>query len=78
MSSLKKCPFCGGEAQIWMRRVSPYKPDGIIFVKCDLCGGTGKAVFYKNGYADEDWDSTHYAKSAIRAWNSRAEEDDDE
>lgn len=64
----EKCPFCGGDAYLHFAK-SRY-----LFVKCDVCGATGKS-YYQNLTTEEmdtgEWVKTTAAVSAVRAWNRR-------
>ena len=65
MENLKKCPFCGGEAEIeseYCWNPSFYNPDGrsgetLYYAKCKKCIATTKLFVNKEG--------------AIQAWNRR-------
>lgn len=66
---LKKCPFCGGVADEYftgVRRGTGYT----VFVKCEICGSSGKAFFTPNNPSESGW-SDLACKEAIRAWNRR-------
>ena len=48
INSLKPCPFCGGKAELTFSG-STYTNEtqkGYIIVKCLVCGGAGKGVYY--------------------------------
>ncbi len=69
MEELKKCPFCGGEAQI---RITS---DFAAYVGCTRCGakskgtvlGETKRIFYPPNYKDIE----EVATEATRNWNAR-------
>ncbi|WP_409264085.1 Lar family restriction alleviation protein [Providencia heimbachae] len=70
MSELKKCPFCGGEAELIDNRLGWY-------ARCqnDDCSCTviGERVEEPQSEAESDaidWDSVR--QTAIAAWNRRA------
>lgn len=65
---LKKCPFCGGTADVWKR---PGKYGTMVFVKCDICEAqtrvkTAKAVEDE----DEFWEQTA-VQQVFDLWNRR-------
>jgi Lar family restriction alleviation protein len=61
MGELKRCPFCGGEAEVIKAT------DELIEIECTYCGcSTGK---YYAGYMKK----TPGVKQAIDAWNNRAD-----
>ena len=64
---LKKCPFCGGEADLFYARG---KNGFFVFVQCTMCNsqsktfGVGKILF-------DDWVESQASKSAVNVWNTR-------
>ena len=42
-----------------------------VFVKCDICGATGKAYISEEQPASEDWNNQP-CKDAVEAWNMRS------
>ena len=63
MDKLKPCPFCGGEAHLFVN-------DGIRVI-CPKCGATTKCLIdtmTANGV------SGNATKAVIEAWNRRVEE----
>lgn len=69
--TLKKCPFCGGNADIW-RMSGRY--GYFMQVKCSVCDASSR-TFYdgKEDKGEDDytkWD-TVAAQRAIEAWNRR-------
>lgn len=57
---LKRCPFCGGRAEIYC---SPLSPASDVVVECTNChAGT---AFYNDGPVEE------LKAKAIAAWNRR-------
>ena len=69
---LKKCPFCGGEAQA---RTSRDKNGGMGFaVICMACGASGPNYYTRNNYWGDGsmWDDDEL-KNAVDAWNRRAD-----
>lgn len=69
MDELKKCPFCGGEAEA-VYRYNRYKRVWFTFVRCTICSACG------HSYATDeepDTDSPIWDK-AEGAWNMRAAE----
>lgn len=59
-ANLKKCPFCGGDAEIVIRtyRKGLFKKQGIFYVRCEICKATSAAEFND--------------KTVCNAWNRRA------
>ena len=68
-STLKPCPFCGGQAWL-VRTYSPRYDCFFVFGRCELCHAQGKA--YTSSEAEEDvfW-SGEAPEKAARAWNMR-------
>lgn len=68
MIIIERCPFCGGEADLSYRDAKSSKKEGIVFVRCNLCGAqtrvfeSDKPLFWENA-------ACQYAASA---WNRRA------
>lgn len=75
MTEIKRCPFCGGEAELHRMRVS-YKArnpkyEGIaIAVRCKKCYACSP---YKRGTLLGNFRETEEAE-AIEAWNRRVSE----
>ena len=69
-TTLKPCPFCGGEPYI--KRGSSKSPSVYyVSVKCGTCRGQGPAYRDKSGEPENDPTSTPY-RLAINNWNRRA------
>lgn len=60
MSKLKRCPFCGGQANLYTIRSNLIYPKNIYYVYCCLCDIQTK------DYEDKE--------KAIKAWNKRTKE----
>ena len=71
MMGLKKCPFCGGEADFYQNYSDGYKKY-FVTVKCEMCGAQGK-VFS----SERKWNPVTF-KSAEKTWNTRTERSNDE
>lgn len=56
MSELKRCPFCGGEAEILEH------DNGWAIWHCIMC---------KNCKASQEWRKGYTKEEAIKAWNTR-------
>lgn len=69
---IKKCPHCGGSAQI-NYNYSYKKGNFFIFVRCDICGAQGKAYTTKEDPAEGDF-KTDACIDALNAWNMRTAE----
>ena len=80
MAELKKCPFCGGEAEKW-------SCDRLITISCKKCNYTRSfnglvsnkktdvPVVYEGGIVSDTEFYNRYAhEEAIEAWNNRATE----
>lgn len=50
-SGLKQCPFCGGQATLY---IDAQMHGGYVFVSCNLCGGRSKAVWTRRDYGLPD------------------------
>ena len=58
MNELKRCPFCGGEAEIWDGYIEEFlKTEYMKYVQCNYCKASTKLYFTE--------------KKAIKAWNTR-------
>lgn len=64
---IKKCPFCGGESDLYSTRG---KYGFFVFVSCSFCGAQGKTYSIGKTRA-EDWTETMASRHAVRAWNTR-------
>ena len=68
MSELKRCPFCGGEAEFYR---TPIKTNGCwcdsVVVRCKVCEARTNRVLYdaKKHLNDEEYEE------AAEAWNTR-------
>lgn len=60
MERLKRCPFCGGVADIKM--VTRHEKNNLIVVGCGVCRASTKTY------------SEHKPENAIHAWNMRSME----
>ena len=76
MADLKPCPFCGGEADIWIKSQNRHPFVGsYILVKCDVCGACTKTFYNLNDIPEDDsWTHWETAERAIKAWNRRVNE----
>lgn len=61
MIELKSCPFCGGEARLFVN-------DGVK-VLCTKCGATTRIL------VDSERIGTSAVEDVIKAWNRRASND---
>lgn len=68
MSKLKRCPFCGGEAEFYR---TPIKTNGCwcdsVVVRCKVCEARTNRILYdaKKHSNDEEYEE------AAEAWNTR-------
>jgi len=70
---IKTCPHCGGAGRLnanYSYKTRSY----FIFVKCDICGSTGKTYGSREDPQAEDW-NTPACDDAISAWNMRNGQD---
>ena len=63
MEELKKCPFCGGEAEL--EYTESYSSHRYYFVQCTECG-----------CKSDDFEDDPGMKKAVAAWNNRKPVDD--
>lgn len=68
MDDLKKCPFCGEEADLW-RNFGRY--GYFVYVECSICSAKSKSYKFP-GELTDDWETTIAARRATDAWNRRA------
>lgn len=66
--SIKQCPHCGGNADLYSRKT--YKGGYYIFVQCEICGATGKSVYSSTAPEADNWES-NACNVAVNAWNMR-------
>jgi Lar family restriction alleviation protein len=73
MEKLKRCPFCGGYAQLQIEDIDGYDGWHSYMVCCMGCGThRARGRFYDNGMEEMRF----LAKlKAIEAWNRRANDD---
>ena len=67
---LKKCPFCGGEAELKYDRVGVGGIGTASFIRCRKCEAQTFKYVISPKYASDDM--------AIEAWNRRIGEDNGE
>ena len=65
--TLKPCPFCGGEADLWAK---PGSYGWFTVCQCSVCSASGK-TFSLGQECDDNWENTKAAKRAVDAWNRR-------
>lgn len=72
MRQLMKCPFCGGDADLYFRPTKyHHRYDGIVYVKCEVCDAQSRC-FASNDPEQNGWENMA-TERAIDAWNRRAE-----
>ncbi len=69
MIELKKCPFCGGEAN-WFYSYAPKMHKYCTVVKCEMCSSQGKPYFGDEDPTENNWETNECLKAAV-AWNMR-------
>lgn len=68
-TKIKQCPYCNGTADLYFN-YSPKCRVFFVYVRCEICGSTGKAFKSQDEPADVEW-KNDACESAIRAWNMR-------
>lgn len=77
MNIIKRCPHCGGEAQLYSSY--SYKMDTFfLYIKCEICGAQGKSVRTKDDPKEVNIWETRACQNALAAWNMRVGEDYEE
>lgn len=66
---IKRCPFCGGLADVKSRWWSTAKTY-IVFVQCQVCSAQTKAFTSEDNPVQHDWE-TPEVELAIDTWNKR-------
>lgn len=61
---LKRCPFCGGEAEFLYSGVCTNIEKSECIVKCKVCESQTK-TFYKRKEAAEQWNSRKYYRGVL-------------
>lgn len=62
------CPHCGGEGAI-QRNYAQKLKTYMVFVRCSMCGATGKVAAQKDEGRDTNTENAEVR--AIAAWNTR-------
>ena len=81
MEKPKRCPFCGGEAQVEMNmnnKTGAY----FVFVKCKVCRSVGQTVYLGTLDTRQDFDDAnaileHVTERAVLYWNRRVQNGSD-
>ena len=72
--NIKKCPFCGGEPTLCSTKG---RYGFFAFVQCSFFVSQGKT--YSLGKTrDDDWAESSASNNAIKAWNTRVVDCDEE
>ena len=71
MIMLRRCPFCGGEAQVHTGVSSGVPHYSIAYVFCSKC------IVSTREFEDTEHDG-EYVFKAKESWNRRIEDDDDD
>ena len=65
---LRRCPFCGGPADMVKTETKkPGKKTRFVMCRCLLCGASAKSYAYTGGA-----DQAEKEEAAARAWNARS------
>lgn len=72
MSDLKPCPFCGGEADFWVRNALEAEDYQALIIDCNDCPANMEEWVYKY---DKNFAENFEKKKAemYEAWNGRIE-----
>lgn len=65
---LKKCPFCGGTADVWKR---PGKFGMMVYVKCDICECQTRVKTAKATVDDAEFWGQTAVQQVFDLWNRR-------
>lgn len=68
---IKSCPHCGGTGTLnsnYSYKTRSY----FVFVRCDICGATGKIYGSTEEPAQTEWNNAA-CNDAVAAWNMRTE-----
>ena len=71
-SYIKPCPFCGGDGYLYANYNNRYRMY-FVFVKCSICGASGKTYTDREDPIDNNWDDIS-CSSAVVAWNMRTDD----
>lgn len=67
---LKKCPFCGGESDLFsVKGRNGY----FVFVQCTMCNSQSK-TFSLGSFRSQNWENSQASKNALSVWNTRVGE----
>ena len=66
---IMNCPHCGGTADLTCN-YSPKTRKYFVYVRCDICGSTGKTYLSKDHPDAFEWRDMA-CRDAISAWNMR-------
>lgn len=70
-NAIKPCPHCGGIA--YLNGNYSYKTRSyFVFVKCDICGATGRTACSKTSPAEDEW-KNEACEKAVEGWNLRTD-----
>lgn len=64
---LKRCPFCGGEANLWE---NGGRYGYFAYCECSICSASSKSFTIGRDLPD-NWGDTNAAKRAVDSWNRR-------
>ena len=68
MTPLKKCPFCGGDADIWTQNG---KYGRFVYCACSVCDARTRTFGLGKTDSDEDFETSTAVIRAYEAWNRR-------
>lgn len=70
--TLKKCPFCNGNAFL-QGRFNYKQRSYFVCAKCNICGAQGKTYTSEEDPEEVDWNNSA-CNEAVTAWNMRYKE----
>lgn len=71
---LKKCPFCGGEAEIrFSGNDYGNRWKGYIIAGCSFCTATVRGPYYEGPPIEHPLNETVGGENAAKRWNKREE-----
>lgn len=72
MSELKKCPFCGGDAEVVS--LGDPKHGAYIVCRCSTCHAAVKGAYYRGEIITIPLEETVGGEKVMKVWNRRYED----